>query len=70
MVMEERIVKPKMKSDKASGMDSIVVEMWKNRDISIIDWMLRIYNKCMNSGVVPEDLKEKVTEEILLIIEE
>ena len=31
--------------------------MLKNRDISIIDWLLRIFSKCMESGVVPEDWK-------------
>ena len=45
-----------MKSGKAAGMDGIVV-MLKNRDISIIDWLLRILNKYMESGVVPEDWK-------------
>ena len=47
----------KMKHGKAGGMDGIVVEMLKNRDISIIDWLMRIFNRCMESGVTPEDWK-------------
>ena len=45
----------KMKGGKAAGMDGIAVEMLKNGCINIIDWLLRIFNKCMESGVVPED---------------
>ena len=47
----------KIKGGKADGMDDIVVEMLKNGGISIIVWLLRIFNKCMESGVVPEDWK-------------
>ena len=47
----------KMKGGKAAGMDGIVVEMFKNEGISIIDWLLRIFNNCMESGVIPEDWK-------------
>ena len=47
----------KNKSAKAAGMDDIVVEMLKIEGISIIDWLMRIFNKCMASGVVPEDWK-------------
>ena len=46
-----------MKGGKAAGMNGIVVEMLKNGGIRIIDWLLRIFNKCMESGVVPEDWK-------------
>ena len=46
-----------MKGGKATGMDGFVVEMLKNSGISINDWLLRIFNKCMESGVVPEDWK-------------
>ena len=35
-----------------------MVEMLENGGINIIDWLLRIFNKCMESGVVPEDWKE------------
>ena len=58
MVREEIIdALKKVKSGKAAGMDGIVVEMLKNGGISIIDRLLRIFNKCMESGVVPEDWK-------------
>ena len=46
-----------MKGGKAAGIDGIVVEMLKNGGISIINWLLRIFNKCMESGVVPDDWK-------------
>ena len=48
----------KMKGCKTAGMGGIVVEMLKNGGIGIIDWLLRkIFNKCMESGVVPKDWK-------------
>ena len=47
----------KMKGGKAAGMNGIVVEMVKNGGISIIDGFLKILNKRMESGVVPEDWK-------------
>ena len=47
----------KMEGGKAAGMDDIVVEMLRNGGISIIDWLLRKFNRCMGSGVVPEDQK-------------
>ena len=46
-----------MKGGKPAGMDYIVVEMLKSGGISIIDWLLRIFNRYMKSGVVPEDWK-------------
>ena len=42
---------------KAAGMDGIAVEMLKSRDIRITGQVLRIFNKCMESGLVPEDWK-------------
>ena len=47
----------KMKGGKAACMDGIVVEMLNNGGISITDWWMRIFNICMESGVVPEDWK-------------
>ena len=49
----ERVIK----GGKAAGMDGIVVEMLKSGGISITDWLLKIFNKCMVSGVVPENWK-------------
>ena len=43
----------RMKNDKSTGMDGIVVEMLKNGDISLIDVLLNILNRCMESSVVP-----------------
>ena len=37
----------KIKGSKAAGMDDIVVKMFKNGGISIIAWLLRIFDKCM-----------------------
>ena len=68
-----------MKGGKTTEVDGIVVEILKNGGIGIIDWLLRIFNICMESCVVPDDWKAacivpiykgKVTEEIVLIIEE
>ena len=68
-----------MKGGKAVGMDGIVVKVLKNGSISIVDWLLKIFNKCMESDVAPEDWKaecmslyaeEKGIGEIVLIIEE
>ena len=37
----------KIKGSKAAGMDDIVVKMFKNGGISIIAWLLRIFDKYM-----------------------
>ena len=56
MVREEiKDALKKMKGGKTAGVDGIVVEMLENGGIIIIDWLLRIYNKYMESGVVLED---------------
>ena len=47
----------KMKSGKAACMDGIVVEMLRSEGITVTDWLLSIFNICMESGVVPEDWK-------------
>ena len=41
---------------KEDDMDGII-EMLKNVGTSISDWLLRIFNKCMETCVVPEDWK-------------
>ena len=45
----------KMKGGKAAGMDGTILEVLKKGSISITDRLLRIFNKCMESGVVPLD---------------
>ena len=44
-----------MNGAKTTGMDEIVEKMVKNRGMRITDWLLRIFNRCWESGVVPED---------------
>ena len=36
-----------MKGGKAAGMDDIMVERLKNGGICIIEWLMKIFNKCM-----------------------
>ena len=48
----------KMKGGKAAGIDSIVVEMLKRIGIRKINCLLRIFNRCKETGIVPDDLKE------------
>ena len=45
----------KITGGKVAGMDGIVVEMLNKGGISIIDWLLKIFNICMESGVVTDD---------------
>ena len=45
----------KMRDGKADGMDGIVKDVLKNEGIRMIDWLLRISNRCNESGVVKED---------------
>ena len=52
MVREEIMSVRKMKGSKVAGVDDAVIEMMKTGGISIIDRLLRIFNICMESGVV------------------
>ena len=45
----------KMKGGKTSCIDGIMVEMLENGGICIIHWLLRTFNKYMESGAVPEN---------------
>ena len=45
----------KMKGDKAEGLDGNVAENLIGGDASVVDWFLRIFNRCTKIGVVPED---------------
>ena len=58
-VVREEIkgVLKKMKGGKVAGMYGILVKNVKNECICIIDRLLRIFNKYMESGVVAEDWK-------------
>ena len=40
-----------MKGGKATSMDDIVLEMLKILDINIVDWLLRIFIRCMEAWV-------------------
>ena len=51
----------KMECCKAAGMDDIVAEMLKSGGISIIYRLLRIFNRYMESGVVPKILRQRVS---------
>ena len=58
----------KMKGGKAASTDVIVVERLKSGGISIIDWFLRIFNRCMYMRIGRQRVpfrytKGKVTEE-------
>ena len=58
LVREEIMVSlKKIIGGKAAGMDGLVVKIFKKGGINIIDWLMRIFNKCMGSVVVPEDWK-------------
>ena len=46
----------KIKGGKAAGMDGTAVKS-KNEAICIIDWLLRIFNRCMETGVVLQGWK-------------
>ena len=46
----------KIKGGKAAGMNGFV-EMLKSEGIIIIDWLLRMFNRCTESDVAPEVLK-------------
>ena len=46
-----------MEIGKAASMDGIAVEMLQIGDVNTIDWLLRILNRCVESGVVPESWK-------------
>ena len=63
-VVREKIMDAlkKVKGGKAAaGVDGIVVALLKSACISISDWSLRVFNRCMESGVVPEEWKAACT---------
>ena len=50
----------KMKGGKTAGLDGTVVEMLKNGGINVIDWLLRIFNRCMEAESMTEKWKRGV----------
>ena len=47
----------RLKSGKASGMDGVKAEYLKCGGVVCAEWIVRLLNVCMNSGVVPKDWK-------------
>ena len=52
-----------MKGVKVATMVGIIVEMLKSGDISIIDWLLRIFKRCIESCVSSRYTNGKVRRE-------
>lgn len=58
LMKREEVVKAlhRIKCDKAVGMDGIAVEFLKLGDDCVVDWLVRIFNICMdwqNAFIVP-----------------
>lgn len=49
-----------MKKGKAAGYDRITVEMLRGGKELVASWLCLIFNKCWNSGKVPEDWRKAV----------
>ena len=45
----------KIKSRKASGSNGVAVELLKCNSDSIIEWLLKIFNRCMEVGTAIEN---------------
>ena len=45
----------KMKGGKSAGLDGITTEMLQAGDESLVKWLVRMFNVCMDQGKVPED---------------
>lgn len=52
----KRAVK-KMKGGKATGLDEVYAEFLKEGGASMIEWLTRVFNVCMEEGEVPDDWK-------------
>ena len=44
-----------MKGGKAPGMDGVRVEMLKERGVTILEWLVRVFNICFMLSIVPVD---------------
>ena len=43
----------KLKNGKASSKDEITVEIKKKVEVTVVDWIWRLFNMAFGSGVVP-----------------
>ena len=50
----------KTKSGKAAGTDGIAAEFLKQGGVSVRDWLVRLYNICMERGEAPENWQKAV----------
>ena len=44
-----------MKCGKSTGIDGIAAELLKRGGISIVEWLVRLFNICFREGAVPDD---------------
>ena len=45
----------KMKGDKTPGMDAVRVEMLKEGGVTVLEWLVRVFNICFMLSVAPVD---------------
>ena len=58
MMREEMInVLDKMKGRKVASLGDTVMRMLKNGSFNLVNWLLRIFSRCMETGVVLGDYK-------------
>ena len=48
----------KVKRGKSTGLDGISGEMLLEGGVSVVEWMLRLFNLCLTTGVVPQDWQD------------
>ena len=48
-------MKRALKGGKAPGMDGVRVEMLKERDVTVLEWLVRVFNICFMLSIVPVD---------------
>ena len=56
-VREVKDALKKVKRGKAAGLDGVAAEMMKEGGECMLEWIVRLFNVCLNSGEVPEDWK-------------
>ena len=44
-----------MKGGKAHGLDGVRVEMLKEGDVTVLEWLVRVFNVCFMLSIVPVD---------------